>query len=63
MCYYSTTSGYNEESRSVRINQQEKKKPYPRTEKGKKNEDKQVWRKKTLDRHCAFNAQVISPKA
>lgn len=65
MCFYSTTSYLDVESESVSVNQEEKMKPAPWAKKGKKNQTKQAWQKKeekrTLNQHCKFNVQVISP--
>lgn len=67
VCYNSTTFGYVVESGNGRTNQQKKVRPSPKIEHGKKNEIEQEWRKKkedaSMDRHYAFNSQVISAKA
>lgn len=63
VCYYRTTFGCDVESRNKRTHQQKMERPAPMTKNGKKNEIKHVWKKKTMDRHCAFKAQVISPKS
>lgn len=56
VCYYITISNCNAKTKKERAHHQKKANPAPKSESGEKNEIKQVWRKKTLDHLCAFNA-------
>lgn len=67
VCYYNNVLDHVAKSCRARTNKKRQINNSPKTTSEKRSEIKQVWRKKpeemTMDRNCAFKAQVISPKA
>lgn len=67
ICYYNNASDHVVEFGKERSMEQKKVNITPRAVNEERKEIKKVWRKKkedkSMDKHCVFNAQVISPKA